>query len=164
MNIVQMEICKLKPYENNPRIITDEAIAATAASIDAFGFRQPIVIDKSGVVIAGHTRLEAAKRLGLLTVPCEVADDLTEDEANAYRLADNSTGEMTSWDFQKRDFEMHKLEMFDFESFGIIQHQNVEMQDALDLDDDGGDCKKNKSDEVIACHCPKCGFVFEVKT
>ncbi|MBO5841932.1 MAG: ParB N-terminal domain-containing protein, partial [Clostridia bacterium] len=87
MNIREMQIEQLREYENNPRN-NDNAVAAVAASIEQFGFLVPIVIDGTGVIIAGHTRLKAAKQLGLSVVPVVVADDLTEEQIRAYRLAD----------------------------------------------------------------------------
>ena len=91
---------KLTPYENNPRQ-NDSAVTAVAESIKEFGFKQPIVVDKDGVVIAGHTRLKAAKQLELKTIPVLLADDLTPDQVKAYRLADNKTGELAFWDMEK---------------------------------------------------------------
>lgn len=119
MNIIEVPVDKLIPYENNPRIISEEAVDVVAASIKAFDFQQPIVIDKNYVVIAGHTRLKAAKQLGLETVPCKIADELNDAEAAAYRLADNKTGEFSKWDFEKLPFETQKLETFKMEQFGF---------------------------------------------
>jgi len=93
----QVSTDQIKPYPHNPRIITEEAITQVANSIREFGWRQPIVKDKNMVVIAGHTRLEAAKVLGLATVPVHVAD-LSEHRVRAYRLADNKTAETTDWE------------------------------------------------------------------
>ena len=91
-NKIEMRrISDLKPYKNNPRK-NDKAVDAVAASIKAFGFKQPVVIDDNGEIIAGHTRLKAAKKLGIKTVPCIVADDLTPEQIKAYRLANNKVG------------------------------------------------------------------------
>ncbi|WP_240164401.1 ParB N-terminal domain-containing protein [Limosilactobacillus mucosae] len=95
--IREVPIDSVKPYENNPRD-NDGAVEATANSIKEFGWQQPIVVDKDMVVIAGHTRLKAAKQLGLKHVPIVVAD-LSEEQAKAYRLADNKTGELADWIF-----------------------------------------------------------------
>ena len=97
MNIVEKRIDEIKPYENNPRV-NDDAVEYVAESIKAFGWKQPIVVDKNGVIIAGHTRYKAAKQLGLETVPVLIADDLTPDEVKAYRLADNKVSDFSSWD------------------------------------------------------------------
>lgn len=97
MNIVEKNIADIKPYGNNPRK-NDSAVAPVANSIREFGFKVPIVIDKDGIIIAGHTRYRAAKELKLKTVPCIVADDLTEQQVKAFRLADNKVSEFAEWD------------------------------------------------------------------
>ena len=118
MNIKEYPIKDLIPYENNPRN-NKEAVEYVANSIREFGFKVPIVIDKDMVIVAGHTRLLAAKKLGLESVPCIVADDLTPDQIKAFRLADNKTGEFASWDFEKLEFELDELSDFDMEQFGF---------------------------------------------
>ena len=84
------------PYEKNPRK-NDDAVKYVAESIQQFGFKVPIVIDTNGVIIAGHTRYKASKKLGLKEVPCIIADDLTEEQIKAYRLADNKVSELSEW-------------------------------------------------------------------
>lgn len=108
MNIVEKRLDELRPYENNPRV-NDDAVDYVAESLKAFGWRQPIVIDKNGVIVVGHTRYRAAQKLGMTVVPVEIADDLTEDEANAYRLADNKTSDFSSWDNKKLLEELEKI-------------------------------------------------------
>ena len=98
MQIEWWEVDRPKPYERNPRQITQEAIEKVAASIEEFGWRQPIVVDEQGVIIVGHTRLLAAKFLKRTHVPVLVATGLTPEQVMAYRLADNRTGEETDWD------------------------------------------------------------------
>ena len=117
MQIVQKSIDVLIPYENNPRD-NDNAVEAVANSIKEFGFKVPIVIDSDNVIVCGHTRLKASRRLGLDTVPCVVADDLTEEQIQAFRLADNKTAELATWDFEKLDLELETLEM-DMVQFGF---------------------------------------------
>lgn len=97
MNVVYMNINKIKPYENNPRIHTKEQIQALAKSIKMLGFKQSIVIDKDGVIIAGHGRYYAARELGLKEVPCTDASDLTEEQIKLYRLIDNKIAEKSEW-------------------------------------------------------------------
>lgn len=118
MNIKEYPIKELIPYENNPRN-NKEAVEYVANSIREFGFKVPVVIDKDMVIVAGHTRLLAAEKLGLESVPCIVADDLTPDQIKAFRLADNKTGEFASWDFEKLEFELDELSDFDMEQFGF---------------------------------------------
>lgn len=98
----------IRPYERNPRI-NDHAVEAVAASLAEFGFRQPIVVDADGVIIAGHTRWKAAKQLGLAKVPVHVATDLSPEQARAYRLADNKTGELAEWDLEILPIELNEL-------------------------------------------------------
>ena len=117
MNIKQYKIKDLTPYSNNPRI-NDQAINAVAASIQEFGFKVPIVVDKNNVIITGHTRLKAAKKLGMKEVPVILADDLTPDQVKAFRLADNKTGELAIWDFEKLEAELDEIDM-DMEDFGF---------------------------------------------
>ena len=115
-----MQISKLKEYENNPRH-NENAVEAVAESIKQFGFKVPIIIDKDNIIVAGHTRKKAAMKLGLKTVPCIVADDLTPEQIKAFRLADNKTAELAEWDFEKLDAELTELADIDFdmEQFGF---------------------------------------------
>ena len=122
MNIKEIKIEELKPYENNPRH-NEAAVGPVANSIKEFGFKAPIIIDKNNVIIAGHTRLKAAKLLGLETVPCVLADDLTEEQAKAFRLADNKVSEFAEWDFDELEKELSELDAmeldFDMSVFGF---------------------------------------------
>lgn len=108
MKIEYQKVDALIPYENNPRI-NDGAVEAVAASIKEFKFRNPIIVDKNNVIIAGHTRLRAAKKLGLEEVPTIRAEDLTEEQVRAFRLADNKTAELAEWDFSMLDEELSKI-------------------------------------------------------
>ena len=99
MQIIEKHLDEIHPYENNPRK-NDSAVKYVAASIREFGFKVPIVIDAGGEIVAGHTRYKAAHELGLETVPCVVADNLTPQQIKAFRLADNKTAEMAGWDFE----------------------------------------------------------------
>lgn len=116
MEVVNMNITDVKPYENNPRI-NDGAVEATANSIKEFGFQQPIVVDKDNVIIVGHTRLSAAKTLGLDEVPVVVAKNLTDEQTKAYRLADNKVGEFSIWDNKKLLQELNELDDLQDEVF-----------------------------------------------
>lgn len=97
MEVEEWDIDKVKPYDKNPRN-NDSAINATAKSIKAYGWQQPIVVDEHGVIIVGHTRLKAAKKLGLKKVPVTVAVGLTPEQVKGYRIADNKTGDLAVWD------------------------------------------------------------------
>ena len=118
MKVQEKRTEELVPYEQNPRR-NDGAVDAVAASIKEFGFKVPIVIDKDNVVVAGHTRLKAAEQLGIETVPCIVADDLTDEQIKAFRLADNKTAEMAEWDFEKLIPELKGIEELNMEAFGF---------------------------------------------
>lgn len=118
MEIINKKTNEIKPYENNPRN-NDEAIKYVAESIKKFGFKVPIVIDKSGVIVAGHTRYKASKKLGLEEVPCIVADDLNEEQIKAFRLADNKVAEKSEWDFDLLDEELGDILNLDMSDFGF---------------------------------------------
>lgn len=118
MQIVLVRTEKLIPYIRNPRK-NDAAVKGVAASIKEFGFQQPIVIDKDSVVVAGHTRLKAAESLGLKTVPCVVADELTPEQVKAYRLLDNKLNERADWDAELLPLELGELTEFDFAPFDV---------------------------------------------
>lgn len=107
--VQEVAVSKLKPYENNPRM-NDSAVEAVANSIKEFGFRVPIIVDKNYVIITGHTRLKAAQLLGMKTVPVIVADDLSEEQARAFRIADNRTSDMSIWDNKLLLEELEALE------------------------------------------------------
>lgn len=153
MKIQERKLETIKPYPNNPRR-NDEAVQAVAASIREFGFKQPIVVDKDGVIIVGHTRYKAAKELGMDTVPVLVADDLTGDQARAYRLADNKTGELAGWDFGLLQSEMDEIEM-DLSGFGFTVDQ-----EAIDIDQFFSEAPE-KEKEPKRIQCPHCGEWFE---
>lgn len=133
MNIVELKVSELIEYENNPRH-NDEAVDYVANSIKEFGFKVPIVIDKNNIIIAGHTRVKASKKLGLETVPCIVADDLTEEQVKAFRLADNKVGELTEWDFAKLEAELEEIENIDMTEFSF-NFDMPEMEAEIEEDD-----------------------------
>lgn len=128
MNIIEKNLKDIKPYEKNPRK-NDNAVEYVANSIKEFGFKVPIVIDKDGVIVAGHTRYKASKKLGLDKVPCIIADDLTDEQIKAYRLADNKVSEKSEWDFDLLQDELSEIlnidmEMFDFNKLGSGSGEN----------------------------------------
>jgi DNA modification methylase len=129
MKIINFYVNDLVPYEKNPRK-NDKAVKAVANSIKEFGFKVPIIVDKNNVIVAGHTRLKAAIKLGLEEVPCIIADDLTEDQIKAFRLADNKVGEIAEWDEAKLLIELQdiQMDMSQFE-FDINLGKDVEDDD-----------------------------------
>lgn len=118
MTIVDIPVKDLIPYEKNPRK-NDAAVKYVARSIEEFGFKVPLVIDSEKVVICGHTRLKAAKKLDLKKVPCIIADDLTEEQIRAFRLADNKVSEQAEWDFDLVDDEIGEILNLDMSEFGF---------------------------------------------
>ena len=137
-------IDEIKPYDRNPRV-NDNAVEAVAASLKEFGFKQPIVIDTDGVIIVGHTRWKAAKSLGLAKVPVHIAKDLTPEQVKAYRIADNRTGDIATWDFEILPIELNELReagvdlavlAFDEEELGKLLTQGAGVQEGLIDPDD----------------------------
>lgn len=114
MQIIEKYTNELIPYSNNPRN-NDEAVDAVAKSIKEFGFKVPIIIDKNNVIVAGHTRLKAAGKLKMEKVPCILADDLTEEQIKAFRLADNKVGELATWDMERLEAELDELDDMDLD-------------------------------------------------
>ncbi len=156
LKIVNKNISDIKPYENNPRINVD-SVDKVANSIKEFGYRVPIIIDKNNVIVAGHTRLLAAEKLGITEIPCIVADDLTEQQINAFRLVDNKTTEFSDWDYEKLKEELYALDM-DLSEYGF-EKISEEFKEVLD-----NTSKELSADEYnddnFECTCPRCGFKF----
>jgi site-specific DNA-methyltransferase (adenine-specific) len=157
MKIVNLKIDQIKPYEKNPRH-NAEAVPHVARSIKEFGFQQPLVLDENHVVIVGHTRLLAAKSLGLKEVPCHIAKDLTPAQIRAYRIMDNKTHERSTWDkglllneletaFQENN--NFNLDFFDFET--TFFDANFEP---------GSEDEQGQLDEKKKHTCPSCGHEF----
>lgn len=118
MQIIEKNIKELIPYEKNPRK-NDKSVDKVAQSIDQFGFRVPVVIDKDNVIACGHTRYKAAQKLNLASVPCVVADDLTDEQIKAYRLADNKVSEDSEWDMDLLHGELADIIDIDMTDFGF---------------------------------------------
>ena len=156
MKIIEKKIEELREYENNPRH-NDSAVEAVAESIREFGFKVPVIIDADGVIVAGHTRVKAAEALNLETVPCIVADDLTPEQIKAFRLADNKTGELATWDFAKLEAELAELDNIDMSAFGFMQAEEVNIDDFFVEDD-----AEKKEKEPKRVKCPHCGEWVEV--
>lgn len=169
MQIEIRSIKDIRPYEHNPRN-NDGAVDVVAASIKEFGWQQPIVVDKDGVIIAGHTRYKAAKKLKLKEVPVVVAENLTDDQVKAYRLADNKTGELAGWDFSVLEEELAGLAEIDMQQFGFeletdeeesapraeaAYHENVSVV---------VDCENDAEAERVFLHLQSEGYVCHIST
>lgn len=141
MQVHEKEINDIKPYDRNPRK-NDIAVAAVAESISQFGFKVPVIVDADGVIVAGHTRYKAAKQLDMKTIPCIVADDLTEAQIKAFRLADNKTAELAEWDLDLLNNELLDLDnlcvdmsVFGFNTVDTIDDKIIE-DNIPDIDDE----------------------------
>lgn len=155
MNIIEKRVKDLKPYEKNPRL-NDDAVKYVAESIKNFGFKVPLVIDKDNNIVCGHTRWKACKKLKIDTVPCVVADDLTEEQIRAYRLADNRVAEKAEWDLALLDTELAEIETIDMTLLGFDEPEQTEQKINV-----GGELNTDSfSDDKFECTCPKCGFKF----
>lgn len=131
--ITQRKCTELIPYENNPRE-NDKAVDAVAASIREFGFNVPIVIDKDDIIVAGHTRLKAAEKLGLEDVPTIKVSDLTDEEVRAFRLADNKTAELAGWDFDLLSEELKGITELNMAAFGFDQSEVEDPNETVEDD------------------------------
>ena len=144
MEIVYKKTSELKPYKNNPRNNRD-AVDYVAASIRDFGFRNPIIIDKNNEIVAGHTRLKAAKKLHLKEVPCIMADDLTPEQVKAFRLADNKVSEAATWDYELLSEELDDILTFDMAEFGFDIPEIEDLADQAEAEH-----QQNKEDTQFA--------------
>lgn len=141
LKIVYKPLDSIYYYENNPRR-NEKAVKSVRNSIKEFGFLNPIILDKDNVIICGHTRFLAAQQLGIENVPTIIADDLTEEQVTAFRLADNKVAEIAVWDKDKLHQELMELkDIFNMADFGFkSEKENIEKEL----------CKTHK--------CPKCGY------
>ena len=160
MKVQNVSIQDVKPYANNPRD-NDGGVDAVANSINEFGWQQPIVVDKDNVIIVGHTRYKAAKKLGMDKVPVVVADSLSPEQVKAYRLADNKTGELTDWDMGLLDDELADIADIDMSDFGFdldISDDDEEVQED-DFDEEPPEEPKSKLGQVyqLGRHRLMCG-------
>jgi len=149
MEIKMVKIDDLKPYENNPRF-NDDAVEYVANSIKEFGFKVPMVVDKNNVIVAGHTRYKASMELGLKEVPCIIADDLTEEQIKAFRLADNKVSEQASWNWDILDLELDDIGL-DMSDFGFLE-QNIDWASVEDLTEETYDKPMHNMLECPSCH------------
>lgn len=148
MEIKEFKVTDLKEYERNPRY-NYEAVEAVKESIKEFGFKVPIVIDKNNVIVAGHTRLKAAKMLGMSEIPCIVADDLTDEQVRAFRLADNKVSELASWDFELLQDELLQIENIDMELFGFETEEENEFESDNTSDKSGEESNYRIAYELV---------------
>lgn len=162
MEVINKKLSELIPYEKNPRK-NDDAVKYVMNSIKEFGFKNPIIIDKNNVIVAGHTRYKASKKLKLKEVPCVVADDLTEEQINAYRLADNKTGEKAEWDFELLNEEVNNILSLDMIDFGFDDIFDTDEKDVEVKNTNAELNVEDYNDNEFKCTCPKCGFKFNLE-
>ena len=159
MKIEMRKMEDVKPYPGNPRR-NESAVEAVAASIKEFGFRQPVVVDEAGQIIVGHTRYLAALKLKLESVPVHVAEGLTPEQAKAYRLEDNKSGEHAEWDFGKLKVEFDMLRDSEFDvgrlSFTPEDLGWIETPTFEPVDED----EQPRLDQKSPIECPECGHEF----
>lgn len=142
MKIIEKKLVELVPYKNNPRN-NDIAVQPVVNSIQQFGFKVPLVIDKNNVIICGHTRYKAAMQLKLISVPCIIADDLNDEEIKAFRLADNKVGELAGWDLGLLVEELKNIEALDMQDFGFLNTDDL----LEDIFEENNDLTKNDESE-----------------
>ena len=159
MEIIQIKTSQLIPYENNPRQNKD-AVPAVMKSIQEFGFKVPIVIDKNNVIVAGHTRVMAAQKLGMDSVPCIIADDLTDEQIRAFRLADNKTAELADWDLDLLGKELAGITGIDMTQFGF-EVESEEIGDKLETEPYS--MKVNIPQYEITGDCPALDELLDTK-
>ena len=156
LNVEYVSIDKILPYVNNARKHGDEDTDAIMASIKEFGFNDPIGVWHD-IIVEGHGRLIAAKRLGMETVPIIRLDHLTDDQRRAYALAHNKTAELSGWDFAVQDSELAALCDIDMSEFGFVDASDFGSDDSYFQEQ-----KIEKDKKAKTCTCPSCGFEFEI--
>lgn len=150
LEIKYIPINDIKPYKNNPRL-NEEAIPYVMNSIKEFGFKNPIILDKNNVIVAGHTRLESAKRLYMKEIPVIYVDDLTEEQVKAFRLADNKVAEKSLWDYSKLDEELESILDIDMSMFDFNQ-SDIDWNDIEEISEETYQEPSHKMLECPKCH------------
>lgn len=165
MHVTLWPIDRLCPYDGNPRAIDQAAIDKVATSLRTFGWRQPIVVDADGIIIAGHVRCAAARQLGMVEVPVHVAEGMTPDQARAYRLADNRTSDETEWDHDQLRKELAAMAPLDLAAVtGFDQTELDRLLAEVVVDDAPPESATQEVDVEtfdLPHTCPRCGFQFK---
>lgn len=155
MNLKEIKISEITPYEKNTKKHTDEQVKNVMESIKQFGFVQPLVVDENNIIVIGHCRFEAAKKLGMETLPCYIAKDLSEKQIRRLRIIDNKSNESV-WDYVNLDFELADLDFdeFSFDFGSATMHDNEFFEDLLAE-------SESQVKEPKKIQCPHCGEWFE---
>ena len=162
MDIINISVDKLIPYERNPRK-NNEAVKYVAESIKEFGFKVPIIVDKNFVIVAGHTRCKAALQLGIKEVPCIMADDLTDEQIKAFRLADNKVAEFAEWDKDLLQLELGELDL-DMEVFGFNTEKELKEGETPSLEEIKEPITKTGDVWQLGAHRLLCGDCTDEST
>jgi ParB-like chromosome segregation protein Spo0J len=163
LTVASWPISDVKPYPGNPRRISDDAVSKVAASIKEYGWRQPIVVDSDGVIIVGHTRLQAAKKLKRRTVPVHVATNLSPAQVKGLRLADNRLHQETYWERDRLVEELTRIEELQFD-IAMTGFNEAELRELIGDANFGPDESGNTRLDILATRtvtCPECGHEFE---
>lgn len=155
MELKKLKLSQIKPYEKNPRK-NDDAVDAVVESIRQCGYCSPILVDENNVILAGHTRYKALQKLGWKEAEVVVRDGLTDEQKRKYRLLDNKTNELASWDFDLLAEEIEGLDFGDYD-FGFETNADIDFTDDDFLKDT--EVTKSKTKTVV---CPECGHEFEL--
>lgn len=157
MEIRYRKVSELKMYDKNPRN-NEPAVDKVIASVQAFGWLVPIIIDDQDVIVAGHTRLMAARKMGLDEVPTVLADGLTDDEIRMFRIADNKVAEIAVWDLPLLDARFKEIgDTINMEDFGFT----LGIGDVYEPNAEGKEFDPEEfGDEAFDYECPECGFKF----
>ena len=164
MEIVYKKVNELIPYINNSRTHSEEQVNQIVASINEFGFTNPLLIDEKGNIIAGHGRLMASKKLGMEEVPCIVLEGLTEAQKKAYIIADNKMALNAGWDFNLLSLELENLKELDFNleltGFSVDEIDGL-LNTNEDIEDNDYEEQDLKENNTQLHKCPECGCEFE---
>lgn len=157
MEIINVKTEEITPYENNPRK-NEKAVEAVKISIEEYGFRVPVILTKEKVLVCGHTRLKAAKLMGLAEIPAIFIEDLTEEQIKAFRIADNKVSEFSRWDFEKLEAELEEIDIDKFieRYFSAKTELNSNTESFKSQEIELGEF----NDEKFKYECPCCGFRF----
>lgn len=161
MKIVERKIEQLQPYENNPRK-NEDAVEYVANSIREFGWQVPIVIDRDNTIVAGHTRYLAAIELGIDKIPCVVAENLSEQQIKAFRLADNRVGEASSWDWDMLQVEIDSITDIDLSDFNFTLDTDVDIDSFFTETEEDTKSGMETEAKPKKIQCPHCGKWIEL--
>ena len=160
MEIKKVKLFQIKEYEKNPRK-NDEAVDSVAESIKQVGYCSPILVDENYVILAGHTRLKALKKLGWEEANVIVRNGLTDEQKRKYRLLDNKTAEIAEWDLELLELELDDLDFGDFDfEFNFGEAKAEESVSVIQQNTQKEYSEEDFSDEKFKCECPRCGFKF----